>query len=590
MKKEENLDNDWAKNVDGSMIHISKAPSGKKGYNCLGCGEAMQAVHFKFKKYRSYFRHDATNVDRNNAECVKASRTYREKIARDYFFRVKQISLPVLFKYPSKGQDGSPNILKDAYTLIPHKIKSELTFYEDVNGSIKYGKNPEIEDRYNLIRPDLSFFDESGNPILLIELVITHKVNDYKKDKIRRLGIDCVQVIVPKKETLEIEKHLAKSSSYKWLYNEIEANTSYIPVFGRHTEEISPVDEEQRRLFEESITCRKSQLSNLIRSINRCIQTESYRSVERNFESEISRIEKATVSAKSRLEEMERDAQASVYEEFEERIGRSRENKIQKERDLKTEEEKHQELERRYSKKVREIERESRAIESESGAIEQEQVNYDAAIEEEREYLAAHRSEEEIREDVGKRRREVFDRLESSMEEERRRSNDIEQRRIQQDARLRANFEAKESELVSNIESDTERERERAKEIERKRVNQDEKLRKKFEYRTRLRQSEKTQINSELEVLRISTERIQDDLERIKSERQRINESGSGRLKQLQEHIAQRIDARDTQGDDELSAKISSVLQTRRLSGDFENRQAIEQEYIRISNENKKKG
>lgn len=569
-KKDKINDNDWAKKVDGSMIHVNNAPNGKKGYYCLGCNEEMQAVHFKEKNYRSYFRHDARNVNIDNAECVLASRTYREKIAKDYFFRVKQINLPAVYKYPSQGQNGSPYLIKDAYSITAHAIKSELTFFEDFDSNICYGRNPKIEDRYNLIRPDLSFFNESGKPVLLIELVVNHKVDEVKKEKIRRLGIDCVQVIIPRKETLQIEKHLEKSSSYKWLYNEVEANTLYIPIPERDSEEILSIDEEQRRLFEESFICRKSQLGNLIRSINRSIRTESYKGIERYFESEISRIEKATIRARSRLEEMEREEEASIISEFKERIRRSRGAKIKEERNLKAEQEKYHDLEKRYFRKRRDIE-------WESSYIKQEQINHDAAIERERESQTQHRTSEQVRKKFEERRSLVIGKVESNIQEEQGRSREIGKRRVQQDTGLRARFKKQENELISKSEAATQRERERSEEIKRRRIELEPRLRYNFERRHKENKSKEAGIDTELEQLRISTERIRIDLEGIKSHRKRVDGAGSSRLEVLQKHIAQRINEKDIHGNDELSKRISSVLQAGRLSRDFEDRRSIEQ-------------
>ncbi|MBF4985885.1 hypothetical protein FNJ87_16650, partial [Nonlabens mediterrranea] len=184
--KVKEYENDWAQKVDESRIHISKADSGKKGYFCLGCGEEMQAVKPR-KNIQPYFRHDATNINRDKAKCVLASRTYREKIAKDFFFRTKEIKTPKIYKYPPNGESGQAYLLEKSSTVKASKLKSELTFYETEDGVIAWGSNPQIQDRYNLIRPDLAFFDEDGKPQLLLEIVVTHKVDDIKKEKLRRL-------------------------------------------------------------------------------------------------------------------------------------------------------------------------------------------------------------------------------------------------------------------------------------------------------------------------------------------------------------------------------------------------------------------
>lgn len=80
MTSNSELDNDWAKDIKGDVIHISAAKSGAQGYYCLGCDKEMQAVKKKNINHKSYFRHHVVDVDTSTIECVKASREYREKI------------------------------------------------------------------------------------------------------------------------------------------------------------------------------------------------------------------------------------------------------------------------------------------------------------------------------------------------------------------------------------------------------------------------------------------------------------------------------------------------------------------------------
>ncbi|WP_304037621.1 hypothetical protein [Mesonia mobilis] len=211
-------------------------------------------------------------------------------------------------------------LLEKSKFVTAHKVKSQLTFYEDSNGAIKYGKNPEVEDRYLLIRPDVTFFDANNNPILLIELVITHKVKEEKKIKLRRLGIDTISIIVPKSSAQEIEDNFKTTKRVKWEYNGIEADTEYIRVSSRTSEGVLELDEDQRRIFEESIICRKARLNNTLRAIKNCLRSESYRRVEHNFESEISRIESATKAEREGLEQMEKRFEREIYARFEAQI------------------------------------------------------------------------------------------------------------------------------------------------------------------------------------------------------------------------------------------------------------------------------
>lgn len=354
--------NDWAKNVKGEHLFIDSAKSGRKGYFCIGCDKQMEAVKKKNINHRSYFRHVPVDIAKDEKPCTFSNRKYRETLATDILQRLKSIKVPNIYKYPPKGEDGAPMLLEKSKFVTAKKVKSQLTFYEDSNGEIRYGKNPDIEDRYLLIRPDVTFFDANDKPILLIELVITHKVKEEKKIKLRRLGIDTISIIVPKSSEQEIEDNFKTTKRVKWEYNGIEANTEYIRVSSGTSEGILEFDEDQRRIFEESLTCRKARLNNTLRTIKRCLQSEPYRRAEHDFESEISRIEKATESVKQELRELEERYNQEVFSEF---AGEYEALELQ-EKEFESEQERFQEdfkgLEERYITKISDIRDEQDAI------------------------------------------------------------------------------------------------------------------------------------------------------------------------------------------------------------------------------------
>jgi len=347
--------NDWAKDIKGQYIHIDNAESGAKGYYCLGCGKEMQGVKSKMPNRQSYFRHHVRNVDNNAKECVRSNREYRERLAEQILHRLKELKVPPVYKYSPNKVDGIPNLLQEKQIIKAHKVRSQLSFYEDANGEIKYGKNLDIKDRYLLIRPDITFFDENDLPILFVEFVITHKVKDDKKIKLKRLGIDTVQIIIPKSPEDEIEKTLKSVRKVKWIHNELEANANYIPTPERNSEGILSIDEEQRKLFEESYSCRAAQIGNLIRSIRRCLASQRYRGIKQSFESEISRIEKSANENRQRLDSLERKNEREVYSEVEFRFIEIEEEFKKLEIEEENFRKKHTNLEDRYHTKYNEL-------------------------------------------------------------------------------------------------------------------------------------------------------------------------------------------------------------------------------------------
>jgi hypothetical protein len=348
-------ENDWARNVKGTDVFIEDSESGRKGYYCIGCSKEMEAVIQKKNPNRkSYFRHVPVDIEKGEKPCTFSNRKYRETLAADILQRLKLIKVPAVYKFSSDNKKAPPNILQPSKFINAHKVSSQVWFYEDDNGNVLHGKNP-VDERYLLMRPDVVFFDIKGKAILFIELVITHKIDDEKRIKLRRLGIDTISVIVPRSAEQEIEDNFKTTQRTKWEYNGIEANTNYVPISSGTSAGILEPDEEQRRIFEEGYACRKSRLSNTLRTIKRCLGAKPYRRAEREFEQQISRIEKATKRTLEELGRLEETARKEVDLRFAARrtaIEVAVENFEQSENQFESEE---ADLEGRYFAKDQEI-------------------------------------------------------------------------------------------------------------------------------------------------------------------------------------------------------------------------------------------
>lgn len=319
MDNQELIQNVYAKNVEQNIIHISDAKSGRQGYFCLGCDRPMQAVKQSKINRISYFRHDH-NASAGEAKCTYKDETYRHKIAKEYLINFKKVKVPSLYKYPPKGSEGIANLIFKEKYIEASFVMPELSFYEDENGEIHFEKNlPRSENNFLLLKPDITFFDANAKPILLIELIATHKLTEEKKLSLKRLGIDTIQITIPKDSPESIEQVFEKTNRTKWIYNYEQENTDYIPISIPDSEGVSSIDENQRKLFEESFKCRVSQIGNLIRSINRCLASEQFGTIAGDFESEISRVTRNTETERDDLEKVRREYPTRI-EELRDRI------------------------------------------------------------------------------------------------------------------------------------------------------------------------------------------------------------------------------------------------------------------------------
>ncbi len=365
-------DNVWADTVAGESIHISAAKSGKKGYYCKGCKKEMQAVKAQIQYRMSYFRHDAVAV-KGDKKCTYSDETYRHKLAKELLLLLKHIKVPAVYKYPPKGVDGLKFLIKEAELIEAYYVRTEQTFYEDEEGNITWGSNKNVAEKHLLLKPDAVFFDNVDKPILFVEFVATHNINGPKLAKLRRLGINTIQVRVPKDSREAIEQSFYTTERTKWIYNYEEANSDYVKVSSGNSEGILPSDEDQRRLFTENFNCRQSQINNLIRRIKQVLDSKHYGDTEQGFRDELLRVKGNTEERRSELDRLREEHRGAVLERFKtqmEEFERERERIEGEEGDFQGY---FKDLERRYKSKKLSLEREEKKVDRElSGEIEDE--------------------------------------------------------------------------------------------------------------------------------------------------------------------------------------------------------------------------
>lgn len=508
-------ENEYAKNIKDEVVYIGDAISGRKGYWCLGCKEEMDAVKKKNIYHKSYFRHSAKGVN-NERKCTFSNQDYRHKLAIEILQFTKRIKVPNLYSYSPDGKKAV--LLEEAQFIEAHHVRAELTFYEDDKGNVVHGKNPDLENKNLLIRPDLTFFNSKDEPILLIEIVVTHKLDDEKKVKLKRLGINTIQIIIPKDSEENIAKSLLTSNNTKWVYNYVQERTDYIQVSKGDREELSSIDELQRKFFGESIVCRTNQISNLIRSIKNSLGTQLYRRIEQQFESELSRVKTNTKRNRERLDKLERGFEDEVYSSI-----RHEEAEIeQRFRDVEKQqivfEEDYTDLERRYSKRRREIT--------------EEEANTDREI---KSRYRVGESEDDIRREFGIEETRIDDEQKSVTRQEG--YVDID---LREESRFAGNFEREKSKLEQEFRELENREREW------------------------------------FETLRKGIQSKDGEYRKLKAEVE--NELGS-EFERKYEQIVDRVNKRDVQSNDELSERIKSILEIRGLLDNYENEISTLEQY-----------
>jgi hypothetical protein len=295
---------------DQKKIYITEVPpeeKGKKGYRCLGtnCGNQLVAVPVrKNPKYKPYFRHAAINLKKGEKACSFSNRKYREALASSILTRLRRIKVPPIYKVNPQNSDEY-KLIEESKFVDADSVQSEVTFYEDKEGVIQYGKNPQIDKKFIVRRPDVIFFNKDKQPILFIELVVTNKLTDDKIADLYRLGIDTIQIKIPETSEEDIEKCFQTIKNTKWVYNEKESKANYLQIPRKYSERILEPDELENRLSKESYNCRVFRVKDTIRGIGICLESESHAKSKSYFDSEIARVTQNTESANQRLGDLE---------------------------------------------------------------------------------------------------------------------------------------------------------------------------------------------------------------------------------------------------------------------------------------------
>jgi hypothetical protein len=304
---------------NGNEIRIGDAASGRKGYYCTGCKNEVEAVKPKIGKFQSYFRHVPRDVSFSISECTWSSETYRHKIAKETLQIEKSVRVPRLLKYPPLDFDGDPKLIQGPRTITAFRVDVEKSFYLNNNGELRYGpKTNESDfngDKNFLIVPDVIFFNNLDQPILFIELVATHDIDDAKLAKILALKVDTIRIRLPSESPEAINECLKTGVRTKWIYSNEREQTNYHQLPGNFIQGVRGSDQDEAGVSYESSGCRKSRVRNLIRGIRRGLEADGFIGASESLKQQINSIERELIRRKAIEKKIERE----VYEELRDR-------------------------------------------------------------------------------------------------------------------------------------------------------------------------------------------------------------------------------------------------------------------------------
>jgi len=314
----------------------------------------MQAVRHKLTGYTDYFRHDAKYVQSSN-KCTFSDHSYRKGVAISSLLLEKRIKVPAILKFHPTDSSTPPMVLKSAHIVEAYGAKSNLMLYENENGQLTIA-NALPEGNNNLLfKPDVVFVDREGKPVLLIEIVLKFKVSNEVKANLRRIGINTLQITLPKESREAIYNSLFQTDRSKWIYTNEQQFTEYVFPSRGNIGGSEPIDDFERGLHEESVICRINQIANLIRSVNKCYQSEQYLEIEQGIGRQLVEVRRIIETNRKRRLEFENQFGEELGQQYQDQleaigIGQS---ELKKEQDSFSIYKSN--LDNRYRKKVEEL-------------------------------------------------------------------------------------------------------------------------------------------------------------------------------------------------------------------------------------------
>lgn len=160
--KQDKIQIPFGLNANNDLVHISEAEKGGS-YKCLSCSTVLTAI--KGQKYAHHFRH-YTIVNCNGESII-------HKAAKKIILEKMQITSP--------------------------------------NGECIHFDSASEEARLDEMKPDVLAL--IGNSQLIIEIYYTHKVDDDKKEKIKKANISAIEI-----ELSDLSLEDVKNKDSFWLY------------------------------------------------------------------------------------------------------------------------------------------------------------------------------------------------------------------------------------------------------------------------------------------------------------------------------------------------------------------------------------
>lgn len=186
---------------DNKIIHIDEITPNENGLkcNCIcpSCGEKLKANTLGMHN-KKYFSH------KGNSNCVNGLETAIHKFAKEIIENEKKIKIPKL--------------TYEKYSREYEIVKEQLVYFDKIELE-KYISEFDFKPDIIISKNDTS---------LIIEVAVTHKVDEEKRNKIIESNISTIELYLDKDEIFQLSKEaladkiINETDNKKWVFNRLE--------------------------------------------------------------------------------------------------------------------------------------------------------------------------------------------------------------------------------------------------------------------------------------------------------------------------------------------------------------------------------
>ena len=201
---------------DGKILHISELTEKDKGLACFcRCPACEGELEARLgSKRRHHFAHykEACNI-------AAAQQTALHLLAKEILIENRHIMLPA---YVLDGSDG--DFIDDTlsnYDAINQQLES-YEYSEPIDYEFDHAV---LEKSLGSIIPDIVIWRDSYGRKLIVEIAVTHFVDDMKRSKIIEQGVSALEIDISQLHNEQIDRNMLKEiivdgyKSKKWIHN-----------------------------------------------------------------------------------------------------------------------------------------------------------------------------------------------------------------------------------------------------------------------------------------------------------------------------------------------------------------------------------